>query len=235
MPAAADAAKKRSFGSRVLKIGTKGSDVRALQRYLGEAGFHATVDGKFGPATRRKVRRWERSEGLKRDGRVTRREARQMRQTVEPKNSAGGAQYEEVPKVERATIAKDGSAIAPAGAPEAVKQVIAAGNKIHDKPYRYGGGHGKWRDSGYDCSGSMSYALHGADLLDEALNSTGFESYGDAGKGRWITTYANSGHSYMVVAGLRFDTSGAKGRDGSRWTTERRSARGFVVRHVPGL
>ena len=124
---------------------------------------------------------------------------------------------------EKATIGPDGLAIAPASAPAEVKAIIAAGNEIHAKPYKYGGGHGRWKDTGYDCSGSMSYAFHGAGMLDEALDSTGFMSWGEAGKGQWVTTYANSGHSYMVVAGLRFDTSG-RADDGSRWHTDMRSA-----------
>ena len=135
---------------------------------------------------------------------------------------------------ETATIGPDGLAIAPASAPEAVKTMIAAGNEIHDKPYKYGGGHGRWNDTGYDCSGSMSYVLHAAGLLDQALDSTGFMSWGDAGKGQWVTNYANSGHSYMVIAGLRFDTSG-RADDGSRWDTEMRSASGYTIRHPTGL
>ena len=108
------------------------------------------------------------------------------------------------------------------------------GNEIATKPYRYGGGHGRWRDSGYDCSGSVSFALHGAGLLDTPLDSTGFMSWGVPGKGQWVTNYANSGHSYMIVAGLRFDTSG-RAEDGSRWHTDMRSARGYTVRHPAGL
>ena len=222
------------FGARTLQLGMHGRDVRVLQDFLGQAGFHVNIDGRFGPATRRRVRAWERASGLTVDGRVTRRDARQMRQTIEPANAAGGAQYEAAPKTAKATIGPDGLAVAPANAPETVKRIIAAANEIHAKPYRYGGGHGNYNDTGYDCSGSISYALHGADLLEDALDSTGFESYGEAGKGAWVTIYANSGHAYMVVAGLRFDTSGARER-GSRWTTQRRSTSGYVIRHVPGL
>ena len=112
--------------------------------------------------------------------------------------------------------------------------MIAAGNRIHDKPYKYGGGHGTWNDSGYDCSGSMSYVYHAAGLLDEALDSTGFMRWGESGKGQWVTNYANSGHSYMVIAGLRFDTSG-RSDDGSRWDAEMRSSSGYTVRHPAGL
>ncbi|MGH2968272.1 MAG: hypothetical protein ACRDK0_04285, partial [Solirubrobacteraceae bacterium] len=137
---------------------------------------------------------------------------------------------------EVAVIQPDGTAVAPESAPEAVKAVIAAGNRIVDKPYKYGGGHGKWEDSGYDCSGSMSYALHGAGLLDEALTSSGFSSYGEAGKGEWITTYGSGGHSYMIVAGLRFDTGwNNRSSDGPDWSTKMRPTGGYAARHPTGL
>jgi hypothetical protein len=120
------------------------------------------------------------------------------------------------------------------GLPVTVRRVIAAGDRIAGYPYKYGGGHGTWNDTGYDCSGSVSYALHGAGLLDTPLDSTQFESWGAPGKGRYITIYANAGHAYMVVAGRRFDTSGAGG-SGTRWHTDMRSSAGYVVRHPPGL
>src|SRR4029077_8943637 len=109
---------------------------------------------------------------------------------------------------EAAVLNPDGTATAPDSAPDIVKAVIDAGNRIIDKPYKYGGGHGRWEDTGYDCSGSMSYAFHGAGMLDEALDSTGFESWGEPGKGTWVTIFAKGDHAYMIVAGLRFDTSG---------------------------
>jgi hypothetical protein len=133
-----------------------------------------------------------------------------------------------------ATVGPDGLAVAPAAAPAQVKAIIAAGNEIYDKPYKYGGGHGKWNDTGYDCSGSMSYAFHGAGMLNQAMDSTGFMSWGQPGKGQWVTTYANSGHSFMVVAGLRFDTSG-RAADNSRWHAAMRSTSGYTVRHPTGL
>ena len=133
-----------------------------------------------------------------------------------------------------ATVGPDGLAVAPAGAPPEVVAAIAAGNRIARTRYIYGGGHRTWEDRGYDCSGSVSYALHGADLLDAPLDSTGFETWGDAGPGRWITIYANAGHAYAVIAGLRFDTSGQR-TAGTRWQAATRSASGFVVRHPPGL
>lgn len=133
----------------------------------------------------------------------------------------------------RAKILPNGTAVAPASAPETVKQVIQAGNAIASLPYKWGGGHGAWRDNGYDCSGSVSFALAGAGLLNAPLASGGFMRYGAPGPGEWITIFAGPGHMYMVVAGLRFDTSGANG--GTRWQAEPRGMTGLQVRHVPGL
>ncbi len=134
----------------------------------------------------------------------------------------------------RARVLGDGTAIAPENAPDIVKRVIMAGNEIAKFPYKWGGGHGAWRDTGYDCSGSVSFALASAGLLESPLTSGGFLGYGSPGRGRWITIYTNHGHIFMVVAGLRFDTSG-QGRAGTRWQEEARSTDGFAVRHVPGL
>ena len=138
------------------------------------------------------------------------------------------------PATGKAVVGSDGLAVAPADAPPLVKAIIDAGNRIATKPYKYGGGHGKWEDTGYDCSGSMSYAFHGAGMLDEALDSTGFESWGQAGKGTWVTIFAKSSHAFMVVAGLRFDTSG-RASQGTRWQADMRSSAGYVVRHPEGL
>jgi hypothetical protein len=126
------------------------------------------------------------------------------------------------------------TAIAPAGAPPEVVAAIEAANRITRKPYKWGGGHGRWRDRGYDCSGAVSYVLHAADLLDTARDSSGLMSFGGRGRGEWITVYAHGGHAYMEIAGLRFDTSG-RGERGPRWRLESRSARGFAKRHPAGL
>ncbi|HEX2071261.1 MAG TPA: hypothetical protein VHF90_06420 [Thermoleophilaceae bacterium] len=134
----------------------------------------------------------------------------------------------------RARVLADGTAVAPDDAPEPVKRVIQAGNAIAKFPYKWGGGHGAWRDNGYDCSGSVSFALAGAGLLGSPLTSGGFMDWGASGPGEWITIYTNPGHIFMVVAGLRFDTSG-QGRAGTRWQEAPRSTAGFVVRSVPGL
>jgi len=127
-----------------------------------------------------------------------------------------------------------GTAQAPAGAPNAVRLVIAAGNAIAGLPYSYGGGHGSFQASAYDCSGSISYALAAAGLVSSPMASGPFMSWGDPGPGRWITVYANAGHAFMVVAGWRFDTS-ALGAGGTRWTRSMRPTGGFVARHPPGL
>jgi putative peptidoglycan binding protein len=233
-------AAQRSFGSRPLAKPMRGPDVRVLQQLLTRWGLPTAIDGQFGLHTKLRVRSWERNSSRPIDGRVSRADAAALRAAVERGERLPGTEPEE-PDVttqaapgEEATIGPDGLAVAPASAPEEVKAIIAAGNEIASKPYKYGGGHGRWKDSGYDCSGSMSYALHGAGLLDETLDSTGFMSFGEAGKGTWVTTYAHGSHSYMMVAGLRFDTSGLS-QDGSRWHTDGRSARGYTVRHPPGL
>ena len=207
------AAGRRSRGSR----GSHRRDVvRALQRALG-----ISADGIFGPATAAAVRRFQRRRGLVADGIVgpaTWAALGQPNRTIVLRRKRGG------PRRSRA------------GVPRVVRRVIRAGNRIATMPYRYGGGHANFpRDTGYDCSGSMSYALHGGRLLRSPLDSTGFMSYGRPGPGRWITIYANAGHSYMVVNGRRFDTSAMSSTGGSRWTREMRSSDGYVVRHPPGL
>jgi hypothetical protein len=240
IPTTEAGAAKRSFGSRPLARPVKGPDVRVLQRLLTNYGLATAVDGQFGRQTKRQVRTWERTDGRPADGRMSVSDAAALRGAVArgERYAAAAPQSETRPlaaaPAEQATIGPDGLAIAPASAPEEVKAIIAAGNEIHAKPYKYGGGHGRWQDSGYDCSGSMSYAFHGAGMLDQAMDSTGFMSWGEAGKGTWVTTYANSGHSYMVVAGLRFDTSG-RSEDNSRWHTDMRSGSGYTVRHPTGL
>jgi cell wall-associated NlpC family hydrolase len=135
---------------------------------------------------------------------------------------------------ERARLLVDGTAQAPGSAPAVIARVIAAGNQIAHLPYRYGGGHAVLNDTGYDCSGSVSYALRGAGLFQGSADATGFFRYGEAGPGRWITIYSNNSHMFMVVAGLRFDTSG-RAQTGSRWHTDMRSPAGYIVRHPTGL
>jgi hypothetical protein len=228
----ANAAAKRTFGKRPLQIGMRGRDVRVLQDFLTRAGLRTTVDGQYGRRTAMKVRAWERRAKRRVDGRISLADARALRVAVE--SSVAPEPVERVAAGAKAVVGEDGLATAPAAAPPLVHAIVEAGNEIATKPYKYGGGHGRWDDSGYDCSGSLSYAFHGAGLLDEALDSTGFMSWGEAGKGEWVTVYAKGSHAFMVVAGLRFDTS-ARRQVGGRWTTESRSPGGYTVRHPEGL
>jgi cell wall-associated NlpC family hydrolase len=228
---AADAA-AASYGSRTLREGSNGSDVKRLQRYLDRVGYDTSADGIFGPATARSVRSFETDEDRRANGAATRFEQRLVR--ARAATAPAEEETVETPATEEAYIDENGLAVAPASAPAEVHAIIAAGNEIATKPYKYGGGHGKWNDTGYDCSGSMSYALHGAGLLDTALDSTGFMSWGERGRGEWVTTYAHGGHSYMVVAGLRFDTSARK-VTGNRWSDQMRSPSGYTIRHPEGL
>jgi cell wall-associated NlpC family hydrolase len=133
-----------------------------------------------------------------------------------------------------AVLTPEGLAAAPRSAPPAIKAVIAAANSIADTPYVWGGGHGSWYSYGYDCSGAVSFALYGGGLLDTPLTSGSLESYGEPGPGRWITIYANATHTYMTVAGLRWDTVGDAEGTGPRWHVEPPYPDGFVVRHPPG-
>jgi hypothetical protein len=138
----------------------------------------------------------------------------------------------------KAVLLPNGLAAAPIDAPAQVHAAIAAANRIIGKPYKYGGGHAKVEDSGYDCSGTVSYALIGAKLLKAPLDSSGFLKWGEAGPGQWITVFTNPGHAFAVIAGLRLDTSAAGDRSGAkgpRWRPALRSTRGFKARHPLGL
>ena len=160
----------------------------------------------------------------------------------------GGATFDDPAPIvapgSKATLLPDGSAAAPADAPPQVQAAIFAANKLLDKPYKYGGGHAKVEDTGYDCSGTISYALIAAGALKTPLDSSSFMRWGLLGKGAWITVYTNPGHAYAVIAGLRLDTStgGVLSRRiartaerGPRWRAGKRPARGFRARHPLGL
>jgi hypothetical protein len=190
----------------------RGGGVRALQRVVG-----VPADGVFGPGTEAAVKRWQRRHGLVADGIV----GPQTRQAM----GLGSGR----------TLKRRGSGSGGGGGGHGrVSRIVRAANRIARMPYKYGGGHGTYHDSGYDCSGSISYALHYAGLLKTPLDSSGFMSYGLPGRGRHVTIYANAGHAYMVVDHRRFDTS-AIGETGSRWTSTHRSSSGYAVRHPPGL
>jgi cell wall-associated NlpC family hydrolase len=144
-------------------------------------------------------------------------------------DGGGGTQ-----SVTRAEVLDNGIALPPIDAPQEVRQIIEAGNQIARSPYLWGGGHGKWLDKGYDCSGSVSYALAAAGLLNAPLASGPLMTWGKAGKGKWVTIYTNPGHVWLDVAGVRFDTIARK-KTGSRWLDESVSTSGYVARHPPGL
>jgi hypothetical protein len=126
-----------------------------------------------------------------------------------------------------------GEAVLPENAPQALKSVVAAANAIDERPYIYGGGHGSFASSGYDCSGAVSYALHGGHLLESPLNSGSLTGWGRPGAGKAVTVYANGGHAYAVIAGLRWDTSDTGG-SGPSWHSDMRSPAGYVARHPTG-
>jgi peptidoglycan hydrolase-like protein with peptidoglycan-binding domain len=187
--------------------------VQTLQRAL-----HIPADGVFGPGTAKAVKRFQRRHGLVADA------------IVGPATWAALG-HAGMKRTLRQKLFRQGAG----GLPPVVARVIRAADRIATKPYRYGGGHRHFpRDSGYDCSGSVSYALHGGGLLAYPMPSGAFKRWGAPGPGRWITIYANRDHMYMVVAGRRFDTSGQRER-GTRWSTEMRDPSRFHVRHPPGL
>jgi len=190
----------------------RGGGVRALQRKVG-----VPADGVFGPATEAAVKRWQRRHGLVADGVVGPQTRAAMGLGAGPVLKRGG-----------------GRSGGGGGGGGRLSRLIRAANRIATAPYKYGGGHGSYHDSGYDCSGSISYALKGGRMLGHSLDSTGFMSYGKPGRGTWITTRANSGHAYMIVAGLRYDTSARK-RTGTRWSKTMRSPSGYTARHPRGF
>jgi peptidoglycan hydrolase-like protein with peptidoglycan-binding domain len=207
------AALKRARGRASVGAHVGRGSVRLLQRALGVA-----ADGVFGPGTFRAVKALQRSKGLTADG------------IVGPATWAALGHSGVAKVLKRRVLGSRPRS----GLPLSVRRVIAAGNRIAHLPYKYGGGHGSFSDSGYDCSGSVSYALHGGGLLGSPLDSSQLMSYGAAGPGRYITIYAQPSHAYMVVHGRRFDTSGAGG-GASRWQWDQRSSAGYTVRHPPGL
>jgi cell wall-associated NlpC family hydrolase len=160
--------------------------------------------------------------------------------TPDPGSTGGGAAAGVVPFMAHPTVPgevgviRHGIAYAPANAPIEVQRAIWAANRLRHKPYIYGGGHQSFRSRGYDCSGTVSYALHGGGLLTTPLDSSDFMTWGEAGTGTWITVYTNPSHAWMIIAGLRLDTSGP-GHSGPRWRKQQRSTRGFTARHPVGF
>jgi peptidoglycan hydrolase-like protein with peptidoglycan-binding domain len=224
-----------SLGDRIpVKRGMSGHDIKVLQDFLTRAGFKVSVDGEFGASTENAVKKFETAQSRAVDGIMDAADIDALRTLAGEDDPGAGTMPTQLAPGDTAQIGSDGLAIAPASAPPQVQAIIAAGNQIASKPYKYGGGHGKWNDSGYDCSGSVSYALHGAGLLEDALPSGDFTDWGDPGPGQWVTLYAKSSHMFMVVAGIRFDTSG-RTKNGTRWQADMRSTRGYTAVHPPGL
>jgi cell wall-associated NlpC family hydrolase len=233
------------LGDRSLRFGDQGGDVRALQGYLDAMGYRTAESGRYDRFTRSIVRGFEADYGLRVDGVVSPPEAGVIKQTATASPGNGGTRYRKAPPPgpaptglpvvvgERARVLPNGLAAAPANAPAEVKAIIAAGNEIARLPYKWGGGHAAWRDSGYDCSGSVTYAFR-TSFRRGRYPTFGYSNWGLPGPGRWVTVYASSWHVFMVVAGLRFDTSGLR-IAGSRWTTQARSMGGFVSRHPPSF
>jgi peptidoglycan hydrolase-like protein with peptidoglycan-binding domain len=243
-PAAAEA----KLGDRVLKLGYRGSDVRALQGYLDAVGYRVRENGRFDAQTRASVRWFQTDVGLSPTGVVTGRVASALVRTATATPGTGGGTMFQRPAAHpagptpagltvvpgnRAKVMSNGLAAAPANAPAEVKAIIASGNEIAKLPYKWGGGHGSWTDTGYDCTGSTTYAFRTTFRRGPAP-TFGYSNWGVAGPGQWITTYASSYHVYLIVAGLRFDTSGLH-EAGSRWTATTRSSSGFVPRHPAGF
>lgn len=224
------------LGSRVLRAGMTGHDVRVLQAYLSVAGYGTSVDGDFGPQTRQSVIAFQLSQKLRPSGVVTLSLAQALQHVV--------AVIQALPPTGKIRINADGTATAPAGAPPVVLKLVAAANQILNTSYCYAGGHGSWKSSCYDCSGSVSYALHGAGLLSTPEDSTQFETYGASGPGHWITIYADPSHVFLVVAGRAFNTANFGGPNipagtGPRWRYDPLGNLGdggsYVVRHPEGL
>jgi peptidoglycan hydrolase-like protein with peptidoglycan-binding domain len=234
----------RLLGRRVLRLGMNGRDVKQMQRALTAAGYATTADGQFGPMTRRSVMRYQRATGLRATGVLSRSEARALRSATRTTGHTATTTTATTTADGKATIASDGQLVLPAGAPAAVQQIVAAANSIIDTDYEWGGGHASFQSSGYDCSGAVSFALHGGGLLSSPEDSTGLESYGRPGKGTWVTVYSDPSHAFLVVDGRAFDTADYGGPNipsgsGPRWrsnpTGNLRDGGGYVARHPAGL
>ena len=250
------AGKAMQFGQRTLRPGMKGGDVQTLQENLARLGFNISAHGQYGPATLAAVKSFQKTEDLKVNGLLTRHDANVMRKVLVA-NAAeltGGAEANPALPPPVQPPANPNPNPHPPG--DARRQGHDQLRRHRDRPgLRAAAGQGHHRrrqqdrdaalplrrrprrvlqDTGYDCSGSVSYALHGADLLDSPLPSGDLESWGQGGTGSWVTVYANAGHAFMIVAGLRFDTSG-RTDSGSRWQKDMRDTGDYVARHPANL
>jgi cell wall-associated NlpC family hydrolase len=197
------------------RVEHRGSSVRLLQRRLGVA-----ADGVFGPGTSRAVKTFQRKRGLTADG------------IVGPSTWTALGVRGRHPVLKRARLG--GGVVSVPRHVTLLRRAVSAANRIQFKPYIYGGGHGSFRAAGYDCSGSVSYVLHGMGRLDAPLDSGELMSYGKPGPGRFVTIYANASHAFMVIDGRRYDTS-VRAPSGSRWGPGMRSTSGYVARHPAGM
>jgi hypothetical protein len=227
----------KHLGDRWLRQGMTGHDVRVLQQFLGFAGFPTHITGTFDRSTTRSVVAFERKHNLTSDGIVSADVASNLRKAVAAAENANRPHG-------TTRINGDGTATAPAGAPRQVLAAVSAANSIIHTSYCYAGGHGSWKSSCYDCSGSVGFALHAAGLLSSPAPSGDFESWGQPGPGRWITIYTNPNHIWMVVAGRAFDTADFGGPNipdgsGPRWrsnpTGNMSDGGNYTVRHPAGL
>jgi peptidoglycan hydrolase-like protein with peptidoglycan-binding domain len=211
-----------------LSQGSTGKWVRTLQSDLTFVGYPTTVDGQYGSTTAQSVNQFKTAHGFTADGVMGSQSWAALLKAVQQIESSPTA---------TARVNPDGTVTAPSSAPPIIQTMIAAANRIATKPYCYAGGHGKWNDSCYDCSGSVSYVLHAAGILSVSEDSTQLESFGSRGAGRWVTIWANAGHTYMEIAGLFFDTAAQSSNSlNDRWSkrnVENNSA--FVERHPTGL
>ncbi len=223
------------FGARPLRPHMRGTDVRKLQHALTRLKQPTSADAVYGKGTYKSVRGLERRRSWRIDGRVGRGEAARIKLAVREQRARRLARA----LLGKARLQLDGTAVAPADAPGPVRQAIDAANRIHTKPYVWGGGHGSWNAKGYDCSGAVSYVLHAAGLLSSPMTSGGLTHWGLPGTGHWITVFGNKSHAWMIVAGLRFDTSSAgeswNQGSGPRWRVTVRSGSGYTARYPAGL
>ena len=215
----------RSDAVEISSEGEEGSSGNAVSRL--QSALHLSTDGNFGPETEAAVRRLQARHGLTVDG------------VVGPSTWAvlgvQGAPTLNPPHSALSGSSSSSSHESSTGASSSViARVISAGDEIATRPYVYGGGHGSFESTGYDCSGSVSYALHGGGLLSAPEDSSEFESYGEAGPGKYITIYANAEHAFMVIDGKRFDTI-AQQETGTRWADSVGDTSGYVVRHPDGM
>ena len=216
------------------KVEEARDSIAAIEQEVADAG--AEAEDRFAELKSAQAERREAMDALEGQGEALSSNLASISNQIASEGGTTGVPMAEVPAPlnpgESAQMINESEASAPATAPQAVKDAIAAANSIAMTPYIWGGGHGSFESSGYDCSGAVSFALHGGGFLESPLDSTGLETWGEAGAGHWITVYANAEHTWMVIAGIAFDTVGGPGpRWHDPWVD---SPEGFIVRHPSG-